>query len=157
VRGTGYRDRNWGNVPFLETMREWWWGRAYLGEFTIIFFELRTLPAYGDARVPMVILGRGDQILLATGQNAEMRIERERQEGGYPVPEQAAYVWSDGADQVRLELTNPRVISQSPPPSTASGGFSYSRFLAEATLRVDLGDLHEEVDGRALFEQALSM
>jgi hypothetical protein len=157
VRGTGYRDRNWGNVPFLDTLREWYWGRAYLGEYTIVFFELRTLPLYGEARVPMFILGRGDQILLATGQNAEMRIERERSDGRLLVPEQAAYVWSDGADQFRLELTTPRAMVQSPSQPTGSGSFLYQRFLAKATLRIDLGDLHEEVDGRALFEQALSM
>jgi hypothetical protein len=105
----------------------------------------------------MFILGRGDQILLATGQNAEMRIERERPDGRLLVPEQAAYVWTDGADQVRLELTTPRAMVQSPSQPTGSGSFLYQRFLAKATLRIDLGDLHEEVDGRALFEQALSM
>jgi hypothetical protein len=141
----------------LDTLREWYWGRAYLGEYTIVFFELRTLPLYGEARVPMFILGRGDQILLATGQNAEMRIERERSDGRLLLPEQAAYVWSDGADQFRLELITPRAMVQSPSQPTGSGSFLYQRFLAKATLRIDLGDLHEEVDGRALFEQALSM
>jgi hypothetical protein len=155
VRGTGYRDRNWGNVPFVDTLREWYWGRAHLGDYSIVFFELRTLPAYGEARVPMFILGRGDQVLLATGRNAEMRIEREGQEGGYAVPEQAAYVWSDGPDQVRLELTNPRLRFEPRRQSNESGRPFSLRFLAEATLRVDLGDLHEEVRGEAIFEHLL--
>src|SRR5262249_13856650 len=131
LRGTSYHDGTFGNVPFAETLREWYWGRAHLGDYSIEFFELRTLPRDGAVRQPMFIVGHGDRILVATGRNAEMRIGREQQEGGYPVPEHAAYVWSDGADQVRLDLTNTRVVGQYGPQSTASGRVA-SRAAASA-------------------------
>ena len=40
VRGLGYHDHNWGSLPFEDYLQEWYWGRAYLGDYTVIFSEL---------------------------------------------------------------------------------------------------------------------
>ncbi|MBI3738752.1 MAG: hydroxyneurosporene dehydrogenase, partial [Chloroflexi bacterium] len=37
VKGAGYHDHNWGNVGLNEVMDHWYWGRAHLGDYTLIY------------------------------------------------------------------------------------------------------------------------
>jgi hypothetical protein len=35
----GYHDHNWGDIPFPETIRTWYWGHAHVGEWSLVFFN----------------------------------------------------------------------------------------------------------------------
>jgi predicted secreted hydrolase len=39
VRGTGYHDHNWGNVALPSVLDHWYWVRAHVGPYTLIFVE----------------------------------------------------------------------------------------------------------------------
>lgn len=146
VSGLGYHDHNWGSLPFEDFLQEWYWGRAYLGDYTLIFAEIRARPEYGETRTSL-LLGRGEQLLLHTGQSAQFQIEKERQEGEVVVPEVATFVWRQGTNQVTLTLNQTRLIT-----NEKQGPMLMLRFLANATLHVHIGDLHEEVHGSVLYE-----
>jgi hypothetical protein len=49
VRGSGYHDHNWGNVSPAAIMTSWWWGRAVVGDRTVIVSELRARKALAPA------------------------------------------------------------------------------------------------------------
>ncbi len=147
VRGTGYHDHNWGSLPFEDYLQEWYLGRAYLGDYAVIFSELRSLPTYGQTHLPLLLLGRGEQLLLSTGQSAQFQIEKERQEGTVVIPEVARMVWSQGADQVMLTLDDTRLIA-----NLKQGPMLMLRFLANARLQLHIGDIHDEVYGQVLYE-----
>ncbi|MEW5849394.1 MAG: lipocalin-like domain-containing protein [Myxococcota bacterium] len=40
VSGTAYHDHNWGDADFSEHMAYWYWGRATLGDVTLIFAQI---------------------------------------------------------------------------------------------------------------------
>lgn len=63
VRGSGYHDHNWGNVALPSVMDHWTWGRAHIGEYTLIFVEQVALKRYGSARIPVFLLAKGSHIL----------------------------------------------------------------------------------------------
>ncbi|KAI0698493.1 hypothetical protein BC835DRAFT_1334444 [Cytidiella melzeri] len=37
--GHGYHDKNWGSVPERDTLRSWYWGRASLGPYSVVWFD----------------------------------------------------------------------------------------------------------------------
>ena len=37
--GSGYHDKNWGDVPFVTTTDFWYWGHAHLGPYSIVWFD----------------------------------------------------------------------------------------------------------------------
>jgi hypothetical protein len=147
VSGLGYHDHNWGSLPFEDFLQEWYWGRAYLGDYTLIFAEIHSRPAYGETRIPQLLLGRNEQLLLATGHSAQFQVEKERQEGTVIVPEVATFIWSQGTDQVSLTLDQTRLIT-----NVKQGPMSMLRFLADARLQIHIGDLHDEIRGQVLYE-----
>lgn len=147
VHGEGYHDHNWGTIPFEDYLREWYWGRAYLGNYTVIFSETHALPAYGDTHLAQILLARGPQVLLSTSRGAQMRIDRERQEGTTRIPEVATFVWSDGTNQATLTLNLTKVIT-----NEARGPLHMLRFLANGALRIQLKDIREEAQGPVMYE-----
>lgn len=40
---TGYHDMNWGAIPFVESENGWWWGRASVGPYAVVFWHGDTL------------------------------------------------------------------------------------------------------------------
>lgn len=148
VHGEGYHDHNWGTLPFEDYLREWYWGRAYLGDYTIIFSLTHALPAYGNTTLPQILLARGSHILLTTGQGAQMRILRERQEQGAAVPELAAFTWNDAHNQVELTLQLTKILVN----EVQGGVVRMQRFLANGTLRVTFNGAQEEEHGPVIYE-----
>ncbi|KAK7061236.1 Hydroxyneurosporene synthase [Favolaschia claudopus] len=40
--GAGYQDQGWGPVPFLTTMRSWYWGHGRVGPYSVVWFDVMT-------------------------------------------------------------------------------------------------------------------
>lgn len=64
VKGTGYHDHNWGNVGLNEVMDRWTWGRAHIGDYTLIFVEQIAAKKYGFTRMPVIMLAKGGKIII---------------------------------------------------------------------------------------------
>lgn len=47
--GTGYHDKNWGEIPFFSASRAWYWGHARLGPYSIVWFDALGQPAVDNA------------------------------------------------------------------------------------------------------------
>jgi len=66
VRGLGYHDHNWGTVSLVDAVKEWSWGRVYLGEYSVVLADIHLSARYGGERaMPFVVL-RGNEVLMSS-------------------------------------------------------------------------------------------
>ncbi len=163
VSGSGYHDHNWGNVGLPEIMSHWYWGRAHVAGYTLIFVEMTSAREYGAQKIPVFMLAHHDKIL--TGDGAPLTLEArefEKHPGGRQFPRKIDFCWKSGEGEVNIALRHPQVIE-----ATSLLGFLppwqqrfmrlftnpyYFRFTAEMKLRVDLPGEKCSEKGTALFE-----
>jgi predicted secreted hydrolase len=166
VSGTGYHDHNWGNVKLNRVMTQWYWGRARIGEYTVIFSRMLTSPAYGERRIPVFFLARGEEVLF--GDKFEMTIETSKwvmHEGGREYPEDLVIKVKEGRKTAQIVLSQPVLVQagsliESLPRFTRfiAGLFSrpyYFRFRSRFMLLLDIEGVHIEKQGTGLFEMML--
>ena len=163
VRGSGYHDHNWGNVPLSGVIDHWYWGRAHLGEYTLIFVEQVAAGEYGYTRMPVFMLAKGDRILLGDGRPLRMQARRFiPHPGGPPYPLEVDFQWERGGEGVKLALRDPRLLEatdlltmlprwQRPLLRIFSAPY-YFRFHADLELTLEMENLSAKVKGPALFE-----
>ncbi|RPH61578.1 MAG: hypothetical protein EHM81_03980, partial [Chloroflexi bacterium] len=163
VKGTGYHDHNWGNIGLNEVMDHWYWGRAHIGDYTLIYVEQIGAQAYGYTRMPVFLLAKGDQIL--TGDGAPLTMQANdfvAYSGGRAYPREVDFHWQSGKDTVHLSLRQPKLIEgtsllisfpawQRPLLRLFANPF-YFRFNAEMELSINLNGLQDTRRGPTLFE-----
>lgn len=71
--GSGYHDHNWGNVPPWELLRNWWWGRAKVGDRTVVASDLRATRRRGGGHLPILYVAAPDHIEV-TGHSSAVRV-----------------------------------------------------------------------------------
>jgi len=166
VRGTGYHDHNWGNVTPNVVMSQWYWGRAHVGEFTLIFVEIASSAQYGYERIPIFMLAKGDTLI--TGDGRPLTLDARdfvTHDGGRAYPQELDLRWEGDTGSIRISLRNPTLIEATdllegvPAWQRVLAGLFmtpyYFRFDSELTLSVDLEDITAEAHGRCLYEQML--
>ncbi len=163
VTGTGYHDHNWGNIGLNEVMSHWYWGRAHVGDFTLIFVEMVSTRAYGSVKLPVFLLAQGDRILTGDGGPLVLQTgDFMRHDSGRSYPQALDWHWRSPEGAVDLVLRRPQVIE-----AASLLGFLpawqrwlarlvanpyYFRFSADLELTVDLGEVHAVESGTALYE-----
>ncbi len=163
VKGTGYHDHNWGNVGLNEVMDHWVWGRAHIGEYSLIFVEQVAARKYGFARIPVFMLAKGDRILLGDSEPLTLSTtDFAEHPGGHAYPQSLDFHWQAGTRKVHLQLRKPKIIEALSLlvvfPAWQRwllGLFAnpyYFRFNADLGLSIDLDDLKATEHGPALFE-----
>ncbi|MEZ0395317.1 MAG: lipocalin-like domain-containing protein [Anaerolineales bacterium] len=166
VRGTGYHDHNWGNVPLPSVLDHWIWGRAHLGEYTLIFVEQVARKKYGATRIPVFLLAKGAQVLADDARCLTMTARGfVRHAGGRAYPQEVDFTWARGREQVRLALREPRLIEAASLllalPAWLRGlarlvaNPYYFRFDARLRLEIELDGLQDSLTGPALYEMML--
>lgn len=63
ISGTGYHDHNWGNIAMNTVLNHWYWGRARIGDYTVIACDLVAEKAYGYTRLPVFMIARDGAII----------------------------------------------------------------------------------------------
>jgi hypothetical protein len=178
--GIGYHDHNWGNVDLPKVFSHWYWGRAYIGEYSLIFVEMVASRAYGGQRIPIYMLARGGEIVA--GRIAPLgfrRLARERDPARvgsawrYPRSIDFPWITEDGAIQISLRaprVINSRRLIKMIPRFNLIPWWKrlllilffkghYFRFQAEGRLVVNFNDgrrdIHARRGGTALYELAI--
>ena len=163
VRGTGYHDHNWGNVALPAIMDHWYWGRAHLGDYSLIFVEQIALKKYGSRRLPVFLLAKDDRILADDARFLTMQARNfVRHEGGREYPREVDFVWEKGEERIHLALREPKLIEAvslllilPPAKRVLARLFAnpyYFRFNAELELSIHLEGLQAVERGPALYE-----
>lgn len=163
VSGVGYHDHNWGNIGLNEVMDHWYWGRAQIGDYTLIYVEQIGALEYGYTQMPVFMLAKGDQVLTGDGSKLTMKTaDFVAHPGGRAWPREVNFYWRDGSDNIHLSLRQPQLIeavsllASFPTWKRALlrlfANPYYFRFNAEMVLSLHLGSLHATERGPALFE-----
>ena len=56
--GIGYHDHNWGNVALRKILDHWYWGRACVGDYTVVTLMFTGASAYGGLSFPSFMVAR---------------------------------------------------------------------------------------------------
>jgi hypothetical protein len=111
VKGACYHDHNWGNVGLNEVFSHWYWGRAHLGEYTLIFAEMTATKAYGAQKIPVFMLAKGSQVWSGDGGPLSLEeLDFIADSGGRSYPEGLNLTWANESLRVRLNLREPKLI-----------------------------------------------
>ena len=166
VTGTGYHDHNWGNVGLDKVLDHWYWARAHIGEYTLIFVEQVTQKRYGSVRIPVFMLMKGGELLTGDGSRLVMNADEFVQHpDGHSYPKKIDFYWNEDNNKVHIALRNPKVIEA----VTLLGSIPiwkqklirlfanpyYFRFNAEMRLTVDFNGTHDVLKGNVLYELML--
>ena len=167
VTGSGYHDHNWGNVGLNDVLSHWIWGRARLGEYTLIFVEMTTTGVYGWQKIPVFLLARGDQVLVEDGRPLTLQTAGLiAHPDGRQYPQDVDFHWAvDGGGAVHIKLRRPDLIEATSllasfPPwkrrlMRMLANPYYFRFNAALELSVVLPGVRALEQGRALYELML--
>lgn len=63
LKGTGYHDHNWGNIPTNKVLDHWYWGRAKIGDYNIIACDIVLSKKYGSLRMPRIMIAKDGKII----------------------------------------------------------------------------------------------
>ncbi len=163
VHGTGYHDHNWGNVPLPFVLDHWTWGRAHVGDYSMIFVEQISTQKYGSQRIPIFLLTKGAKVLADDARFLTMQAgDLVRHQGGRKYPLNVDFLWEPGKQSVKLALCEPLLIeatsllSALPPFQRSLARFVvnpfYFRFNAKLELTINLDGLRDTLHGTALYE-----
>lgn len=163
VKGTGYHDHNWGNIGLNEAMDHWYWGRAHVSDYTLIYVEQVASKAYGFAHMPVFMLAKGDEILIGDSEPLTMQThDFVKHAGGRGYPLQVDLNWNKGNESVQLRLRQPKIIEATSlllllpkwqqRVARLFGNPYYFRFNAELELEINLNKVKARERGPALYE-----
>ena len=111
VSGTGYHDHNWGNVRLDKVMTQWYWGRARIDDYTLIFSRMLTSPKYGSSNVPVYYIAKGNDILSSSDFELTFAPSSwERHGGGRDYPEKIVMDVVQNEMQTVIQITDPVFI-----------------------------------------------
>lgn len=165
VTGTGYHDHNWGNVSPGMGIDHWYWGRAHVGDFSLIYVQIITtnVIGIGSLKLPVFFLARGDEIItddglplsLVTGDYVEGP-------GGKSYPTKLDFHWHTADGDIELAIRDPKLIEtidviedlrrwqQALIHLVANP--TYYDFNADLELKVDYKGIKTTEKGKTLFE-----
>ena len=166
IRGVGYHDHNWGDVPLNQIFHHWWWGRAKIGPYAVISAFLTAEEAYGSATVPLFMIAKDGQVIaddakFITFSTSDANVDEVT---GKPVANQQIYDYDDPAAHFRLTWNRERTIVQrnfiddlhgKQLEAARAAGFdsSYLRFTGTATLeRLEEDEIVEAHTAPAIWE-----
>lgn len=163
VQGTDYHDHNWGNVGLNEVMDHWYWGRAHLGEYTLIFVEQIAAARFGHTRMPVFMLAKGDQIVISESQPLTMQARNFISHvDGRGYPQEVDFKWSANSDSIHLRLRQPKLIESGSLLALLPrwqqrlarlfANPYYFRFNADLELEIHSGNIQKVERGAALYE-----
>ena len=165
VRGTCYHDHNWGNFSLRSAIDHWYWGRAHVGDFTVVFVEIVTphLPFVGSFNIHTLMLATGEEVLTDDGLPLRLEVG-DFVEGplGGSYPTKLDWSWHSDEGDIELTIRNPKMIeaedelAQAPSWERALvhlvANPYYYNFNADLELSLNLKGVKAVERGRALYE-----
>ncbi len=165
VKGTCYHDHNWGNFSLKSGLDHWYWGRAHVGEFTVVFVEMVTphIPMLGTLNLHTFMLARGGEVLTDDGLPLRLRAD-DFVDGplGGAYPRKLDWSWHGDEGEIALVIRNPKPIEAldiqdgkprwERPLAHLFGNPFYYNFNADLELSVDLKGVKAIERGKALYE-----
>lgn len=168
VTGSAYHDHNWGNRVMDAGLDHWFWGRAHIGDYTVVYVRMTTkgLLGLGSLNIPTFLLAKGDEVI--TDDMLPLRLETSGDvpgPGHQHYPTELNWSWQTDGGSVTMRVTNVEMIEAldmtRPHHGLAHALLGrlqhpmYYDFNADMELSVDLHGIKETVSGRTLFEKMM--
>lgn len=167
LTGSAYHDHNWGNKLMGSFLDHWFWGRAHVGDYTVVYVQMTTKGIFGlgQINIPTFYLAKGDELItddmlplrLATGEEVDGP-------GHQHYPKTLDWSWTSERGSITMTVTNP-VLIEALDMRTERHGLArivhadehpmYYDFNADIVLDIDLTDLQDRVTGRTLYEKMM--
>lgn len=132
VSGVGYHDHNWGTAPLNKLIDHWYWGRARIGDFTVLSLSFISNPVYGRNHHPALMVAKaGDVIVSGHDDIAFEAIDLQRHpDTNVPVARTLRYLYEDDGETYEVRFARDRDIF------TLDFGRAgaYHRFIGDVTL-----------------------
>ena len=113
VKGHGYHDHNWGNVKLSEVLSQWYWGRARIGDKTVIFSEMLTAPKYGSLKIPVFYFAEGNKIISSSDYNMLLQpSDWNTNKDGHDYPERLDVEINDSDNSFNFAITGDKIIDE---------------------------------------------
>jgi hypothetical protein len=166
VKGEGYHDHNWGNVFLGRILDHWYWGRASVGDYRLIFVEMNATRAFGRTKIPVLLVAKKGRLLVEDARPLKLVTSGfVRHPGGHAYPLRLDFDWRQGQDRIHIALRKPQLIEATsllgmlPAWQQKLAGLFvrpyYFRFNAGLALDISLGGKHRKEAGRALYEMMI--
>jgi hypothetical protein len=151
VDGAGYHDHNWGTAPLRKLIDHWYWGRAQIGDYTIVSLNFISHPDYGRQCHPALILAKGGEILAAAEHDIEFSATdlHADETTGAQVAHSLRYSYNRDHALYVVRFEHERDVFL----LDFGKASAYHRYVGEVALERHAGDeLLERVSGDALWE-----
>ena len=162
VKGTGYHDHNWGNLGLPLVMSHWYWGRAVIGDYLLIFANMYALPSYGNKEIPVFVLGKDQELLVGENISSIEISDMIIHPGGKSYPRKTVIINESEDKKIKVTITDPEIIEARSlltllPPlkqkiARLLANPYYFRFDAHVEVDIDMKDLKDKVSGNILYE-----
>jgi hypothetical protein len=100
--GTGYHDHNWGNIAPRHILDHWYWGRARLGDYSVVTLMFVSDEVHDLRPIPVCTIAKGDTILRSALGTDEITFgesdHHPNATTGVPVAHQLVYDLGDQED-----------------------------------------------------------
>lgn len=166
--GNGYHDHNWSNVSMPDIFHDWYWGRAKIGDYTLVSAYITCEKKYGYVPTPVYMLVDPDGRLYDNADNLSFEVTDVNvdEATGKPFHNNICYDYKDTENGIRFRITYQRentivsrkLIEQLPAkmrPLIAATGFdgAYLRFTGNIVLeKYANNELVEKLSNPALWE-----
>jgi predicted secreted hydrolase len=164
VNGNGYHDHNWGTIGLYDITDYWYWGRARIGDYSLIFAEKIAAKKYGFKPMSVFMLAKGREIIAANGPplSLEARDFIKPAGGQRKHPNEVDIKWQKGEETVRMAIRNLVTLDDIDflldlPIWKRSllrlrSNPHYFRFNADIELKIDMNNEKITENGKVLFE-----
>lgn len=165
--GSAYHDHNWGNHLMGSFLDHWFWGRAHVGDYSIVYVRMTTkgFLGLGSLNIPTFFLAKGDTII--TDDLLPLRLTTSGDVNGpghQTYPTKLEWTWQTDRGRIAMTVSNPTLI-ESLDMNVPRHGISallhggehpmYYDFNADLELTIELDDLTDRVVGRTLYEKMM--
>ncbi|MBU2549892.1 MAG: hypothetical protein KKB20_15870 [Proteobacteria bacterium] len=152
VEGSGYHDHNWGNFPYYEITRGWYWGRVHNDKFTVDYGWV--LPRLDEAPVlGALLVASHKEILLSTNMlRCDLQEMKKDEEFGTECAHRL--VMSAEALGVKFQMTidSRSMVEKMQLPNVTDWNHYYYRYLADYDMRVEVDGAADGAQGEMLHE-----
>ena len=147
----GYHDHNWGNISLRKAIDHWYWGRARIGDYSVVTLNFVSHEDHGRNVHPAFMVAKDGRILASGEQDVDFSASgvQDNPDTGVPVADRLSYAYRQGDATYVVEFNRRKdVFHLDFGPAGA-----YHRFTGDVTLthRAD-GAAAETVQGDALWE-----
>jgi hypothetical protein len=112
LEGLGYHDHNWGDVSLRYLVNHWYWGRAQVGDYSIVASCFVAEKAYRSQALPAFMLAKAGKIIADDARNVRFHLEDGQIDptNRKPVADVVVYEFQDGPERYRVSYRRSRTL-----------------------------------------------